>query len=288
MTILTPPGWIADRLNRAGHAVGSDTPEHYWHRAAAGPDAMPIIRRIGVRDVRDAIAAGIRDFGAIRTDVLFLCLIYPLAGLVLAQVAAGRGMIPLLFPLAAGFALIGPLAAVGLNEISRLREEGMEEVRWYHAFSVVLSPSIGAIVLLGLFLLGLFALWLFVADAIFQATLGPDYPLSVRAFLSDVLTTDAGWTMIGVGCGVGFLFAALVLTVSVISFPLLLDRKASMVMAIATSCRAVAANPGPMAIWGLIVALGLALGSLPLLIGLVVVMPVLGHATWHLYRRMIG
>ena len=106
-------------------------------------------------------------------------------------------------------------------------------------------------------------------------------------FVRDVFTTHAGWTLIGAGVGVGFLFALLVLTTSVVSFPLLLDREAGIDTTIRTSVRAIVANPGPMALWGLIVAAGLVIGSLPCLLGLIMVMPVLGHATWHLYRRVV-
>jgi uncharacterized membrane protein len=97
-----------------------------------------------------------------------------------------------------------------------------------------------------------------------------------------------GWAMIVLGCGVGFLFAAAVLVTSVVSFPLLLDRPVGLPVAVATSIRVAAASPGPIAAWGLIVAAGLALGSLPLFLGLVFVLPVLGHATWHLYRRAVA
>jgi uncharacterized membrane protein len=94
--------------------------------------------------------------------------------------------------------------------------------------------------------------------------------------------------MIVVGVGVGFVFAVLVLSISVISFPLLLDREVGLTKAVSTSVRAVAMNPIPMAVWGMIVAGGLVLGSLPLLLGLIIVMPVLGHGTWHLYRKVIA
>jgi uncharacterized membrane protein len=100
-------------------------------------------------------------------------------------------------------------------------------------------------------------------------------------------TSSAGWSLIVVGVGLGFLFAVLVLTISVISFPMLLDRDVGLFTAVATSIHAVVANPVPMAVWGLIVAGGLVLGSLPALLGLIVVMPVLGHATWHLYRKLV-
>jgi uncharacterized membrane protein len=122
---------------------------------------------------------------------------------------------------------------------------------------------------------------------IYVFTLGPEPPPSVAAFLSEVFTTGAGWAMIAIGIGVGFLFAALVLAISVVSFPMLLDRNVGIGTAVSTSMRTVAANPGIMALWGLIVAGGLVLGSLPLFVGLVVVLPVLGHATWHLYRTVV-
>jgi uncharacterized membrane protein len=103
----------------------------------------------------------------------------------------------------------------------------------------------------------------------------------------DVFTTASGWTMIVLGCGVGFLFALVVLAISVVSFPLMLDRGTALDTAVGTSIRAVLKNPGPMALWGLVVAGGLVLGSLPLFIGLIIVVPVLGHATWHFYRRVV-
>ena len=115
-----------------------------------------------------------------------------------------------------------------------------------------------------------------------------DEPASAAGFVRDVFTTAAGWTMIGVGIGIGFLFAAAVLAISVVSVPLMLDRDVGLAHAIGTSLRAVMANPGPMAVWGLVVALALVLGSIPLFLGLIVVMPVLGHATWHLYRRIVA
>ena len=246
----------------------------------------PAVRRITVPDLGHVLARGLDDFAAFRTDVVFLCVIYPIVGLVLARLAFGYDLLPLVFPLASGFALVGPFAAVGLYEMSRRRAAGMA-VSWADGLAVVRLPSLGAIVLLGLLLMAIFLLWLITAEVIYQMTLGPEPPTSLASFVRDVFTTDAGWTMIVVGVGVGFLFALLVLVTSAVSFPLLVDREIGLDTAVLTSIRAVIANPGPMAVWGLIVAGGLVIGSIPLFLGLIIVMPVLGHATWHLYRAVV-
>jgi uncharacterized membrane protein len=283
--IRNPAEWSVDQLRSANQAV--ERAGHSLRRPAEtryGP--LPAVRRIEVADLRDVLASGLSDFAAYRTDVIFLCIIYPVVGLVLASLAFGYGMLPLLFPLASGFALIGPVAAVGLYEMSRRREQGID-ITWADAFGVVRAPAFGAILVLGLVLLAIFLLWLAAAYGIYLVTLGPEPPASLGSFVRDVFTTGAGWTLLVVGVGVGFLFAVLVLTTSVVSFPLLLDRDGGLYTAVATSVRAVLVNPGPMAVWGLIVAGGLVLGSIPVFLGLIIVMPVLGHATWHLYRKVV-
>jgi uncharacterized membrane protein len=283
--IRNPIEWSVDQLRNAGHAV--ERAGHSLRRPAEARAApLPEVRRIALADLKDVLARGLSDFGAYRSDVIFLCVIYPMTGLVLAFFAFGYEMLPLLFPIVSGFALIGPVAAVGLYEISRRREQGVD-ITWADALGVVRAPAFGAILVLGLVLLAIFLLWLAAAQAIYMVTLGPAPPASIGGFLKDVLTTRAGWTMIVVGMGVGLLFAMLVLNISVVSFPLLLDRDVGLYTAVATSIRAVEANPGPMTVWGLIVAGGLAIGSIPALLGLVIVMPVLGHATWHLYRKVV-
>jgi uncharacterized membrane protein len=281
MHIRNPVEWGLDQLRSAGHAIEG------VGRARYGVQAAPAIRRIGLSDLIDCLRRGLDDFAASRTDVVFLALVYPLAGLVLARLAFGYDMLPLVFPLVSGFALIGPLAAVGLYEMSRRREQGVEP-SWADAVGVVHTPSFPAIVGLGIVVLALFLLWLGAAMAIYNWTLGPEPPASVSAFVHDVFTTGMGWALIGIGIGVGFVFAVLALAIGVVSFPLLVDRDVGFDMAVATSVRAVAANPATMAVWGLIVAGALVLGSAPLLLGLIVVMPVLGHATWHLYRKLVA
>ena len=280
-TIRNPMEWVADELRQAAqHAeqVG---------QSVRGSDARPTVNRIDIADLREALHKGAADFGACRTDVIFLCLVYPLAGLVMARFATQADLLPLLFPLVSGFALVGPVAAIGLYEMSRRRERGLE-VGWADAFGMVGSPSFGAILILGLALLVVFAFWLFVAQSIYALTLGPEPPASFGSFAGDVFGTAAGWTMIILGMGIGFLFAVAVLAASVVSFPLLLDRDVGLGQAVRTSVEVAWRNPVPIAAWGAIVAGGLLLGSLPLFLGLVVVLPVLGHATWHLYRKAVS
>src|SRR5712691_1875046 len=133
--------------------------------------ARPTVRRIGLADLKDALARGLADFSAIPTHAVFLCLIYPIVGLVLARAIMGYDLLPLLFPLAAGFALVGPFAAIGFYELSRRREQG-GEVSWEDAFDVMHSPSRGAIALLGALLLVMFAVWIAAAQAIYVASFG--------------------------------------------------------------------------------------------------------------------
>ena len=283
--IRNPIEWAWEHLKQTGQAVGSAA--HTLDDAWEGHDAAPpAVLRIGAADIGDALARGLRDFAACRTDVIFLCLIYPVAGLVISRMAFDYGMLALIFPLIAGFALIAPLFGVGLYEISRRRERGIA-TGWSDAFAVVRSPAIGSIAVMGLLLLALFCLWLFAANFIYTVTLGPDQPVSAVAFVRDALTTPAGWTMIVVGVGTGFVFALVVLVISVVTFPLLLDRNVGVGTAIATSVRAVRLNPGPLAMWGLIIAASLVVGAIPLLVGLAIVLPVLGHGTWHLYRKLV-
>lgn len=279
--IGNPLSWSVDAVQAAGRHLGSAAAS-----LGAVEEAPPQIRRIGMEDLRIALRKGFEDFAACRSDVAFLCLLYPIVGAALAWLAYRGDLLPLLFPIVAGFALVGPAAGVGLYEMSRRRERG-EATSWVDAFAVTGSPSFGAIFVLGLALGAIFLVWMLTAHGIYAATLGPQGATSIGDFARDVLTTPAGWTMILVGVAVGFLFAALVLAVSVVSFPMLLDRKVGLPTAVATSVRVATTNPGPVAVWGLIVAGALALGSLPVFLGLIVALPVLGHATWHLYRRAV-
>ena len=254
-----------------------------------GQDAaaeVPVIRRIEVKEIREALEKGVNDFLAMPSHVAFLALVYPLCGLVLAYATSDQNALQLLFPLASGFALVGPFVAVGPYEMSRRRELGLE-ISWKYAFNVLRSPSIPSIVALGSLLLIIFAAWIAASQWLYTALYGPTPPVFYVDFLQQVASTERGWLLVGVGCFIGFCFAAVTLAISLVSFPLLLDRDAGALTAVATSIRAVRKNPIPMALWGLIVATALLIGSLPFFMGLTFVVPVLGHATWHLYRKVV-
>jgi uncharacterized membrane protein len=251
----------------------------------------PKVRNIAPSDLKDALSKGIADFKAVPSQLIFLGLIYPIVGIGVAV-----GLSPaLFFPLLTGFALIGPLAALGLYEISRLRELGLGgapheygiDPIWNQAFGVLRSHSIFPILSLGLLLLVILGCWVMAAQGLYYSFLGPDAPQTYSGLVSTVLSTPEGRKLIIYGTAIGFLFAVVTFSVSVVSFPLLVDRDVEAPVAVFTSLKAVLKNPVTMALWGLIVALSLAIGALLLFAGLAVVIPVLGHATWHLYRKTV-
>lgn len=281
-TIGNPLSWIAAQVSGAGSHV-ADVTTHLGREESVGE---PVVRHLTTADLRESLRLGFEDFGAMRTDVIFIALIYPIAGLLLAYLAFNENLMHLVFPVMSGFALIGPFAAIGLYEMSR-RREATGEANWASALKLLSSPSFGAVFVLGLMHIAIFAVWVAVADLIYSTTLGPEPPASAGAFLDALTLTSAGWTMMVIGILVGAVFAAIVLATSAFSFPLLLDRNVGIPVAVATSIRIAQTNPVVIGIWGLIVAVSLAIGSIPALLGLIVVMPVLGHATWHLYRRAV-
>jgi uncharacterized membrane protein len=214
---------------------GNVTPQIQPAQDSAGGTT---IRTIGLSDLRRALQLGWEDFNAVPSHAIILCVIYPVLGLVLARAVFGYAVLPLLFPIAAGFALIGPFAALGLYELSYRREIGMEASAW-QAFRVLRAPSIGSILGLGALLLAIFVAWVATAHAIYVSTFGNEPASVIPDFLTRVFTTSEGWRLIMVGCGVGFLFAAVALCISLVSFPLMLHQHADMTDAMRTSMRVV-------------------------------------------------
>jgi uncharacterized membrane protein len=239
--------------------------------------AHPAVRRIGIQDLKAALSRGVDDFLAMPTHVLFVVLIYPIAGVIIAAATFEQDLIPILFPLAAGFALIGPFAALGLYEMSRRREWGLSATL-ADAYAPLHGRSAKAVMAVGMVLALIFLAWLY----------GGVTEPSLLAFADDVLTTPRGWTLIVAGNLVGAAFSLLALAVSAVSIPLIIDKDVDAGTAIETSIALMRENPGTMLAWGAIVAGMLALGMVSLFVGLAVVLPVLGHATWHLYRRAVA
>ncbi len=248
-------------------------------------EAAPV-RRIELSDLQIALRQGLDDFLDRRGDIVFLGLIYPIVGIVAALVALRVNAIQYVFPLVVGVGLLGPAVAAIFYEVARRREQG-EDASWRAALGFFRSPSFDNVATLTGLLALIFALWLIAAWAIYAWTIGPQPPASVGAFVRELFGTSAGWTMIIAGNLVGLLFAAAALAVGFVSFPMLVDRPVGPSAALATSLRAAARNPGPTAMWGIIVAALLVIGSIPLFVGLAVVLPVLGYATWHLYTRVV-
>jgi uncharacterized membrane protein len=271
----------------AGASIPQPGVDLRWPASAIWRPGEPAVRSIGLADLKEAVAKGYDDFNAMPTFAVFLGIIYAVLGLILFRLSFGYEVLPLVYPILTGFVLLGPFAAIALYGVSRRREQGLE-VSVEDLLEVFRSPSIGAITRLGLVLLAIFVAWLIAAQTMYAQIMGGAEPASLGEFARQILTTPVGREMIVVGNTVGFVFALLVLVISVISFPMLVDRDVSAGTAVRTSVRAVAANPLTMAMWGLFVALALVVGSLPFFFGLAVVFPVLGHATWHLYRRTVS
>lgn len=244
------------------------------------------VRSITIADLDAALREGCEDFRAKRGDLIFIGILYPLIGLITAAAVGGSDVLPLLFPILAGLSLLGPLAAIGFYELARRREAGLDS-SWWHFLEVRSNPSIEQIGLVAALLIIIFAAWLGAAAAIYALFFGGEPPLSLGGFARDVLTTPKGWGMIIAGNLVGLGFAMLVLMVSVVSLPLLVDRQVDAGTAIRTSLAAFGRNRAVLLRWGLTVAALLVLGSIPFFFGLAIVLPVLGYATWHLYTRLV-
>ncbi|KQV81627.1 DUF2189 domain-containing protein [Rhizobium sp. Root1220] len=249
--------------------------------------ARPVVNKISTADVYDALRLGLEDFREKPSHYVFLCLMYPIAGVFLALATSSANLLPMIFPLISGFALMGPIAAIGLYEISRRREAGLD-TSWTHALEVTKSPAFPSIVTGGLLLFGFFVVWLVAAQTLYANVFGDVFPRSVSVFTSQILGTAEGMQLIAWGHVLGLGFAVVVLATTVVTFPLLLDRDVGLVSAMETSVRATVANPVPVFFWGVIVAAALIIGTIPIFVGLALVIPILGHSTWHLYRKLVA
>jgi uncharacterized membrane protein len=279
--IRNPVVWTWEQVRAASVVV-----EGVGRAERTAPGRL-IVHRITYSDLRTVLAKGVDDFNADPTHYVFLCALYPVIGFLLWKLVIGAGSLELFFPLISGFALIGPIAAVGIYEMSRRREAGAA-VSWTDAFLVLRSPGLSQIIKLALLFTAIFVVWLLAADLLYRFTLGRLAPQSAGIFFDDIFTTVPGWAMLIVGNLLGFCFAMLALVLGTVSFQAVLDLNVSAETALRASIRVAQINPGPVALWGLIVAVSLALGTITLLIGLALALPILSHASWHLYRRLIS
>ena len=226
------------------------------------------MRQITWSDLLHSLKAGYEDFLDVPTHVVLVALIYAVVCIFLITGTFHYPMLPLAFPITAGLAFVAPAAAISLYELSRCREAKLNH-SLAHALKIVHSPSLGAIIVFGLLLAAICLTWLWIANACYTALFHTEGSLVV------------------IETALGCVFAGLLFTISVIALPLLLDRDVGMAVALLASIRVVAANPAMMARWGLIVMVMLVIGAMPFFVCWSVVVPVLGHASWHLYRRAI-
>jgi uncharacterized membrane protein len=259
---------------------------HAASAAALPAEDLPEIRTIHTADLRWALAQGWRDLTRKRSDLILAGLFYPLICAIAVYAALNQPLLPLLFPLVAGLSIAGPAVASGFYEIARREEEGLD-AGWTHFFDPMRGRAREPLIALAFGLGLLWLAWLAVAWVIYGATMSYATPASMGELLARIFTTPEGWALIVLGNLAGFLFALATLATSVVAFPMAVDRPVEAGIAIRTSLAVFRRNPGVMLGWGLRVALLLAAGTILFAIGLAVVLPWLGYATWHLYTRAV-
>jgi uncharacterized membrane protein len=245
----------------------------------------PVVRRISAADIAESLAQGLRDFQALPLYGLAFGALYTAGGILIVLSLTAFGMVYLTYPLAAGFALIGPFVAIGLYEVSRRREAG-EPVSFAAIWSTVKSRGeIGWMAFVTLFF---FVIWMYQVRLLIALLLGLNASFSsLREFVTMVLTTNEGLLFLAIGNLDGAVLSLILFSLTVVSFPLLLDRDVDFVTAMVTSVRAVVMSPLPMIGWAAVIVMLLIVSVIPYFLGLLVTLPVLGHATWHLYRRIV-
>ena len=246
----------------------------------------PVVRRITTADIAEALTQGLRDFQAQPLFGLAFGLIYVLGGISIVLCVTAFGMVYLAYPLAAGFALIGPFVAIGLYEVSRRRELG-QPISYGAIWRTVTSR--GEIAWMAFVTVFFFVIWMYQVRLLIALLLGLNASFSsFKEFMTVVLTTNEGLLFLAIGNLDGAALSLILFSLTVVSFPLLLERDVDFVTAMITSVRAVVTSPGPMIGWAAIVTVLLIVSALPYFLGLLVTVPVLGHATWHLYRRIVA
>ena len=249
-------------------------------------DTLPEVQEVSMSDIPAVLAAGWRDFLRAPAFGLFFSAFYVAGGVILYLVFAAAGQEWWLMPVIVGFPILAPFAAVGLYEVSRRLEQGRQLV-WSEVLGVVFAQKDRQIPSMAMVVLLLFMFWVFVAHTIFALFMGLSAMTNVTSSLG-VIFEGNGPVMLLVGSVIGAGFAAVLFSVTVAGLPLLLDREVDFVSAMILSVKAVLENMGVMIVWGLVIAALLFVAMLPIFLGLFIAMPVLGHATWHMYRKLLG
>jgi len=248
--------------------------------------SWPVINTITPSDVLDALDAGIRDFRSAPKYGLFFGAFYALAGWLLVSLVFYLEHPYLAYPLATGFALFAPFAATGLYDVSRRLERG-EPLSWSAVLSSVQAVSGKELAWMAVVTVFTVIIWLDIAAFLFFAFMGFGGGTSDN-LINEILTTPRGWVFLAIGNAVGAILAGIVFSYSVVSFPMLYDRDVDFVTAMVTSVKSVLKNPRAMLIWAIIIAVQLVISLVSLFAGLIIALPILGHTTWHIYRKVVG
>jgi uncharacterized membrane protein len=252
---------------------------------SAGAAAVPEINRLGFDDLCAALRLGWQDFRRAPVYGLFFASVYVLGGWVMYLALTVSDLLWWSLPAAAGFPILGPFIACGMYEVSRRLEKG-QPLGWGAVLGVVWAERNRQIPSIAVVIVVFFLFWNFLAHMIFALFMGLSTMTQVSSSFAVFLTPN-GLAMLAVGTLVGAVFATVLFSITVVSLPLMLDREIDFVTAMITSFATVQGNPVVMLCWGAFIAVLLFLGMLPGFLGLFVVLPVLGHASWHLYRRAL-
>lgn len=245
---------------------------------------VTVASNLTLADLRAALAAGWRDFRALPAYGLFFGAFYTLAGYALYHALFTRGEPGWLVLAAGGFPLVAPFTAVGLYEVSRRREAGLS-LTWGAVLGAIRGRGDDQVAMMGFILFMAFGIWLGIAHGIFAVFL---YSSTTGPATLELFLHGKGLAMLIFGGFVGAMLALAFFAITVVSLPMLVDRRIDFITAIIVSLGAVRSNGRVMLIWAALIATLLFLAMLPAFLGLLVVLPLLGHATWHLYRRAVS
>jgi len=243
-----------------------------------------VARDLSESDLRAALAAGWDDFKTYPAFGLFFSAFYVLGGIALYFGLFARGEAAWFIPIAAGFPLFAPFAAVGLYEVSRRREQG-KSMKWGAVLGALRGRGDEQLLVMGVVVLIAFGFWIILARGIFAIFMAQS---GIGTESLALLVSFPGVMMLLIGSAVGALMAVALFAITVVSLPMLLDRDVDFVTAMIVSMETVRANPQIMLKWAAVIGATLFVAMLPLFLGLFIALPVLGHATWHMYRRAVA